>query len=243
MECPSSHRLLPNYAVASFVKKLARIALFAPPYAAVYCIVLIHDLLHSHPATQVLIHRTKPIKSTGGVLSLNITKDDAELPVVFKGQDPFRFNEKKLTKTRAEESTLWEIESLKQHYNPTVAEYASRFMDKWQQDAKLEEIAKVGGNNPDARNLDKRITFPRPDIFSKVTFDSMIQDELHHVRKKREKESAWGPRHKQGAKNWASGRDDLMDDVGFEYERKETLFEEAAGTDATRMHPFEWFKF
>lgn len=226
--------LLPNYMVSSFAKKLARISLFAPPYAAIYCIVLVFDLLNRNPETQVLIHRVKPVTSGS---ALNLPLNESRMPAVFSGQDPFRFNEKDLTKTMAAESSLWEIETLKQHYNVTVAEYATRFMDKWRQDATFDEIRKVGGQNPDMKNLDKRIVFPRPDIFSNVTFDSMVQDEL--AQNVKAKTGAAASKAKRDKKNSRQQKNNKPDAIEFEYQRSESLF---GDTEPDAINPYEWFK-
>ena len=49
--------LLPAYLVAAFVKRLAQLALVAPPPAALTNLALIYNLMLRHPATVVLIHR------------------------------------------------------------------------------------------------------------------------------------------------------------------------------------------
>ena len=50
-------RLLPAYLVAAFVKRLAQLALLAPPQAALTNLALIYNLLLRHPACVLLIHR------------------------------------------------------------------------------------------------------------------------------------------------------------------------------------------
>lgn len=63
-EClPADHPLsdpirhLPATLIASFAKRLARLALFAPPAGVVIVIPFIYNLLKMHPSCMVLIHR------------------------------------------------------------------------------------------------------------------------------------------------------------------------------------------
>jgi len=50
-------RLLPTYITAAFIKKLARMALTAPPSAALLVIEFIINLLIRHNTCRFLIHR------------------------------------------------------------------------------------------------------------------------------------------------------------------------------------------
>lgn len=53
--CLPSH--LPAYLVAAFAKRLARLALTAPPEALLMVLPLICNLLRRHPACRVMVHR------------------------------------------------------------------------------------------------------------------------------------------------------------------------------------------
>lgn len=53
--CPPSH--LPAYLVAAFAKRLARLALTAPPEALLMVLPFICNLLRRHPACRVMVHR------------------------------------------------------------------------------------------------------------------------------------------------------------------------------------------
>ncbi|XP_049625177.1 nucleolar complex protein 4 homolog isoform X1 [Suncus etruscus] len=98
----SSH--LPAYLVAAFAKRLARLALTAPPEALLMVLPFICNLLRRHPACRVLVHRPH-----GPQL-------DA---------DPYDPQEEDPAKSRALESSLWELQTLQQHYHPDVATAAS----------------------------------------------------------------------------------------------------------------------
>lgn len=52
---------LPTALVASFVKRLARLCLSAPPAAIISIIPMIYNLLKRHPACMVLIHSTSSV--------------------------------------------------------------------------------------------------------------------------------------------------------------------------------------
>ncbi|XP_042251949.1 nucleolar complex protein 4 homolog [Thunnus albacares] len=98
----SSH--LPVYLVAAFAKRLARLALTAPPTALLIVLPFIYNLIRRHPSCRVLIH--KP------------TTEDEPL------EDPYRMDEEDPAHCRALESSLWEIKTLQKHYHPDVSKAA-----------------------------------------------------------------------------------------------------------------------
>ncbi|XP_072809101.1 nucleolar complex protein 4 homolog [Vicugna pacos] len=98
----SSH--LPAYLVAAFAKRLARLALTAPPEALLMVLPFICNLLRRHPACRVLMHRPR-----GPAL-------DA---------DPYDPSEEDPAQSRALESSLWELQALQRHYHPEVSKAAS----------------------------------------------------------------------------------------------------------------------
>uniref|UniRef100_A0A672ZQ88 CCAAT-binding factor domain-containing protein n=1 Tax=Sphaeramia orbicularis TaxID=375764 RepID=A0A672ZQ88_9TELE len=89
----SSH--LPVYLVAAFAKRLAHLALTAPPTALLIVLPFIYNLIRRHPSCRVLIH------SISGSSHMF---------------DP--------SQCRALESSLWEIKTLQKHYHPDVAKAA-----------------------------------------------------------------------------------------------------------------------
>nr|XP_020465489.1 nucleolar complex protein 4 homolog [Monopterus albus] len=98
----SSH--LPVYLVAAFAKRLARLALTAPPSALLVVLPFIYNLIRRHPSCRVLIH--KP----------NTDGEPVEDLYVMDEEDP--------AQCRALESSLWEIKTLQKHYYPDVAKAA-----------------------------------------------------------------------------------------------------------------------
>ncbi|XP_075999468.1 nucleolar complex protein 4 homolog [Genypterus blacodes] len=98
----SSH--LPVYLVAAFAKRLARLALTAPPAALLVVLPFIYNLIRRHPSCRVLIH--KP------------SAEDEPL------EDPYVMEEEDPAQCHALESSLWEIKSLQKHFHPDVAKAA-----------------------------------------------------------------------------------------------------------------------
>ena len=94
---------LPAALVASFIKRLSRHSLCAPPSAIVFIVPWIYNLLKSHPACTFMIHRVAEGQD---------------------GDDPFLVDEPDPMETDAIESSLWEIYTLQDHYHPNVATVA-----------------------------------------------------------------------------------------------------------------------
>jgi len=100
---------LPAVLVASFIKRLARLALNAPPSAIVVIVPWFYNLFKKHPLTTFMMHRVPRTKEEREKLE----KDGLD--------DPFLPNETDPMETRAIDSCLWEIVQLQSHYHPNVA--------------------------------------------------------------------------------------------------------------------------
>ncbi|KAI5306459.1 hypothetical protein KEM56_000807 [Ascosphaera pollenicola] len=103
---------LPAALVASFIKRLSRLALNAPPPAIVFIVPYIYNLFRLHPTCTFMIHREirdSEMKQTIEADGMRDPFDDAQ-------QDPML--------TNAIDSCLWEIETLQSHYHPNVASIA-----------------------------------------------------------------------------------------------------------------------
>ena len=106
----SSH--LPAVLVASFVKRLARLALNAPPSAIVAIVPWMYNILRKHPLCTFMIHRVPRTK-------------EEKAQIEAEGlADPFLPDELDPMETRAIESCLWEVVQLQSHYHPNVATIA-----------------------------------------------------------------------------------------------------------------------
>lgn len=109
---------LPAALVASFIKRLARLTLFAPPPGIVVAVPWIYNLLKNHPSCTFMIHRNGEIdhdEETWG--------------------DPFRQEESDPMETNALESSLWEIQMLQSHYHPNVATIAKIISEQFTKQA------------------------------------------------------------------------------------------------------------
>jgi U3 small nucleolar RNA-associated protein 19 len=100
----SSH--LPLYLVASFVKRIARVMLHAPPTSIQWALSFIYRQLHRYPELRKMTHSTSMQSHT----------------------DPFDMAQVNLLeKTNALSSSLWELDVLaNHHYQPSVSGLAKR---------------------------------------------------------------------------------------------------------------------
>ncbi|KZV69409.1 CBF-domain-containing protein [Peniophora sp. CONT] len=101
---------LPATLLGSFVKRLARLALSAPPAGIVITIPFIYNILKRHPALMVMIHREA---------------DDDTPSAAY--EDPFKADEPDPNATDALDSSLWELRALQRHYLPGVASLTKVF--------------------------------------------------------------------------------------------------------------------
>ncbi|KAG5290778.1 CBF/Mak21 family [Histoplasma capsulatum G186AR] len=118
----SSH--LPATLVASFIKRLSRLALNAPPAAIVAIIPWIYNLMKSHPTCTFMLHRV-----------IHDDEDSQSKLQTHGMTDPFDPMEPDPTRTGALESSLWEIETLQAHYHPNVASLAKIISEQFTKQA------------------------------------------------------------------------------------------------------------
>jgi U3 small nucleolar RNA-associated protein 19 len=104
---------LPAVLVASFIKRLARLTLNAPPAGIVAVIPWIYNLFKKHPTCTFMIHR-------------EIRGDAENEQLENEGMgDPFLADEEDPMLTNAIDSSLWEIVTLQSHYHSNVATLAN----------------------------------------------------------------------------------------------------------------------
>lgn len=111
---------LPVALVASFIKRLARLTLGAPPSGIVVAIPWIYNLLKNHPSCTFMIHR-RP--------------EHSEFIEGEGMDDPFDMAESDPMVTRAFDSSLWEIHTLQSHYHPNVATIAKIISEQFTKQA------------------------------------------------------------------------------------------------------------
>ena len=102
----SSNSMLPAYVVAAFCKRLCRLALSGPPSGGLFVLALVSNLLRKHGECACLIHR-RGKDEDGGLI-----------------EDVFVEDVSDLMKTRALESSLWELIALEKHYHPAISTLA-----------------------------------------------------------------------------------------------------------------------
>lgn len=103
---------LPAALVASFIKRLSRFALFAPPAGIIAVVPWVYNLLRKHPTCTFMIHR-------------ETTEKAALEDLVRRGiDDPFNVDELDPMETNAIDSSLWELETLQSHFHPNIASLA-----------------------------------------------------------------------------------------------------------------------
>ena len=110
---------LPAALVASFIKRLSRLCLYAPPSGIVIVVPWIYNLLQNHPSCTFMIHRTT-----------NLHSSDPD-----GWGDPFVMDESDPMETGAIGSSLWEIHSLQSHYHPNVAAIAKIISEQFTKQA------------------------------------------------------------------------------------------------------------
>lgn len=106
----SSH--LPAAIVASFIKRLARLSLNAPPSAIVTIIPWMYNLFKKHPTTTFMMHRVPR------------TEEQREQLATGGMDDPFDSGVQDPMETHAIDSCIWEVVQLQTHYHPNVATIA-----------------------------------------------------------------------------------------------------------------------
>jgi U3 small nucleolar RNA-associated protein 19 len=136
---------LPAALVASFIKRLSRLALHAPPAGVVVAIPWIYNMFKRHPACTFMMHREAR------------SDKEKENWEQFGVEDPFDMSEPDPMETRAIDSCVWELETLQSHYHPNVAALAKIISEQFtKQQYNLEDFLDYSYNS-----VRKSLKFPR----------------------------------------------------------------------------------
>ena len=121
-------RHLPASILASFVKRLSRLSLSAPPAAIVMIIPFTYNILKRHPALMVMIHSTREDDGefNGNDAVTRISQSQIRLTIYL---DPFAADEPNPLLTEAPSSSLWELYSHRSHYHSAVSTLAKIFSE------------------------------------------------------------------------------------------------------------------
>ncbi|KAH9879342.1 hypothetical protein J1614_002781, partial [Plenodomus biglobosus] len=103
---------LPAAMVASFIKRLSRLALHGPPAGVVVVVPWIYNMFKRHPSCTFMMHR----EIRDPALKQQLDEEGMD--------DPFDMDELDPMLTNAIESSVWELEALQSHYHPNVATLA-----------------------------------------------------------------------------------------------------------------------
>lgn len=153
---------LPEYLVAAFIKRISRLALTGPADALIMILPFLGNLLLRHRSLEPLVN----------------AKVDGEEDF---SKDPYDFYEPDPVKSRALESSLWEIRTLQSHALPQISQQA-KFINKqlpqmeWDLSQVL-EMSYVDMMEVEAKKkvfVNVPLTFERPDS-SKSLNDCMVK--------------------------------------------------------------------
>lgn len=103
---------LPAALVASFLKRLSRLALHGPPAGIVVVVPWVYNMFKRHPSCTFMMHR-------------EIRDPDLKARLEEEGMDdPFDMAQPDPMLSNAIDSSVWELEALQSHYHPNVATLA-----------------------------------------------------------------------------------------------------------------------
>ncbi|PQE11547.1 cbf mak21 family protein [Rutstroemia sp. NJR-2017a WRK4] len=165
---------LPVVLVASFLKRLSRLSLHAPPSGVVAVVPWIYNLLKKHPQCLFMIHR-----ETRGAEAKRLLEEEGLA-------DPFSMDEEDPMLTNAIDSSLWEIVTLQSHYHPNVATLAKIISEQFTKHAyNLEDFLDHSYSSMLEAELSKDVKkipvveyeIPKK-IFMKHEADSGLEDSL-----------------------------------------------------------------
>lgn len=157
--------------VASFIKRLARLSLSAPPSAIVIVIPFIYNMLKKHPNCMIMIHNPKYISDP-----FQTPEQQAQLKAARASYaDPFNMDEADPENTGAFGSSLWEMDSLMQHYHPNVASLAKVFSQPFKKMSyNMEDFLDWGYDSLLAAEASRRLkVLP---VLEYETFDQVVAD-------------------------------------------------------------------
>jgi len=108
---------LPVNIIASFIKKIARLSLFAPPGAIITVVPFCYNLIKTHPTAMAMLHRV-PQNDSGALKAL-------------ENNDPFKLDEPDPLKTDAIFSSAWEFVGLRSHYLSSISTLFKVFQESF----------------------------------------------------------------------------------------------------------------
>ncbi|EME49277.1 hypothetical protein DOTSEDRAFT_121760 [Dothistroma septosporum NZE10] len=124
---------LPAAMIASFIKRLSRLALHSPPGGIVWIVPWIYNMLKAHPPCTFMLHRTPHPAHAIYASHAKYEEEGMDDPFDMKQVDPML--------TGAIDSSLWELETLQSHFHPNVATLAKIMSEQFtKRDYQLEDF-------------------------------------------------------------------------------------------------------
>ncbi|ORY23793.1 CBF/Mak21 family-domain-containing protein [Naematelia encephala] len=135
-----SSSLLPAALVASFIKRLSRLALAAPPAAIIMLIPFIYNLFKRHPGCMIMIQRHT---------------DDSDIADPYDAEDPSPLT------SRAISSSCWELAALQHHYLASVSTLAKVFIEVFTKpEYNMEDFLDHGYNTLFETEINRKLKYP-----------------------------------------------------------------------------------
>ncbi|WVR04225.1 hypothetical protein IAU60_001225 [Kwoniella sp. DSM 27419] len=118
--------LISSALVASFIKRLSRLALTAPPAGVILIIPFIYNLFKRHPGCMIMLQRPSI-----SVLAVSFQPQAGPEAAAerYAEIDPYDADETSPLKTKALDSSCWELAALQKHYLGPIATLAKIFGD------------------------------------------------------------------------------------------------------------------
>lgn len=124
---------LPAALIASFIKRLSRLALQSPPGSIVWIVPWVYNMLKQHPPCTFMLHRAP--HPAHAIYAKHPRYEEEGM------DDPFDMNQSDPMLTGAIDSSLWELETLQSHYHPNVATLAKIMGEQFtKRDYQLEDF-------------------------------------------------------------------------------------------------------
>ncbi|EPY53604.1 CBF/Mak21 family protein [Schizosaccharomyces cryophilus OY26] len=145
---------LPATVIASFIKKLARLALTGSPGSIAIVIPFIYNCLQRHPSCMQMLHR-----------------DATEL------NDPFDIQQPDPLLTSAIDSSLWELHTLQNHYHSNIASLAGIMSQQFTKPRyELEDFLDHNYATMCEAELRRPMKYEPPIEYEKCTLSSYLDD-------------------------------------------------------------------
>ncbi|WVF70372.1 hypothetical protein IAT40_005162 [Kwoniella sp. CBS 6097] len=173
-----SSSLISSALIASFIKRLSRLALTAPPSGVILIIPFIYNLFKRHPGCMIMLQRPSSSAYIPPVLALSSSTGPVLNGPSQEDADPYDPEEKSVLKTRALESSCWELAALQKHYLAPIATLAKIFGEVFTKpEFNMEDFLDHGYGTLFETEANRRIKNP-PALSLALDLENKSQDSL-----------------------------------------------------------------